>query len=74
MLLVLLWGTVIFEICSVLTDFFGDAAETGQHTKTLYAALLEELHGAHLRIAATNVSAKFNNIILVIESSFKNVS
>ena len=29
----------------------------GQLSKTLYSALLEELNGAHFRIAATNVSA-----------------
>lgn len=42
---------------SVLSNSFGDAtAETEQLvTKTLHETLIEELHGAHLRIAATNV-------------------
>lgn len=66
MLLALLLGIVMLEIFSIFTNCFGDAAETGQHTKTLYAALLEELQGTHLRIAATNVSAKINHIILAI--------
>jgi len=42
----------------VLVDGFGDAEKTGQLKKTLYATLLEELNGAHLRIAATNVSVQ----------------
>ncbi len=43
----------------ILVDGLGDdvVLETGQLSKTLYAALLEELNGAHLRIAATHVSA-----------------
>jgi len=42
----------------VLADGLRNVEETGQLAKTLYAALLEELNGAHLRIAATNVSAQ----------------
>ena len=42
----------------VLADGLRNVEETGQLAKTLYAALLEELNGAHLRIAATNVSEK----------------
>ena len=60
-----MWGTVILEIFSVLTYFFGDAdaAEMGQLiTKTLYDNMLEELRGAHLRIAATNVSPQIHHI------------
>jgi len=38
--------------------------ETGQLKQTSYAALLEELRGAHLRIAATNVSPKLYYFIL----------
>ena len=46
-------------ICSVLADILDDYdEETRQLKKTLHATLLEELHGAHLRIAATNVSPK----------------
>jgi len=48
---------VVLLLALVLSNSFGDAtAETGQLvTKTLHETLLEELHGAHLRIAATNV-------------------
>ena len=45
----------IYVLSLVLVDGFGDAEETGQLKKNLYAALLEELNGAHLRIAATHV-------------------
>ena len=41
-----------------LRDYVEEAGEL--ITKTLYAALLEELNGANLRIAATNVSAISN--------------
>ena len=48
---------VVLLLALVLSHSFGDAtAETGQLvTKTLHETLLEELQGAHLRIAATNV-------------------
>ena len=46
----------IWMLTLVLVDGLGDVEESGQLTKTLYAVLLEELKGAHLRIAATNVS------------------
>jgi len=41
-----------------LRDYVEEAGEL--IAKTLYAALLEELNGANLRIAATNVSAISN--------------
>ena len=50
-----------------LRDYVEEAGEL--ITKTLYAALLEELNGAHLRIAATNartnVSTIRNNIVSI---------
>jgi len=54
-MVVLLLAILLSE--PVLSHSFGDAtAEAGQLvTKTLHETLLEELHGAHLRIAATNV-------------------
>ena len=44
---------LFFNIASVLCSSILSGS-----LETEYAALLEELHGAHLRIAATNVSAK----------------
>ena len=44
-----------FVLSLVLVDGLKDVEETGHLKKTLYAALLEELNGAHLRIAATHV-------------------
>lgn len=52
-LLFLIISVISFE----LADGLVDNEEAGQLTKTLYAALLEELNGAHLRVAATNVSS-----------------
>jgi len=46
-------------LSSALADVLDYDEETGQQLKqTSYAAILEELRGAHLRIAATNVSPK----------------
>jgi len=47
---------VIFALSSVSTSKLKDFVALDQLTQTLYATLLEELRGAHLRIAATNVS------------------
>jgi len=58
-ILVFILAMVDFVLSSVSTDVSVDAVVgTGQLWKTLYSALLEELRGAHLRIAATNVSKK----------------
>ena len=44
-------------LSSALADVLDYDEETGQQLKpTSYAAILEELRGAHLRIAATHVS------------------
>lgn len=51
---------------AVLTDDLGDIVEMNQLTQTSYEALLEELRGAHLRIASTNVSAKLLKCLRVI--------
>jgi len=47
---------VIFALSSVSTGDLKDFVVLDQLKQTLYATLLEELRGAHLRIAATNVS------------------
>jgi len=57
-MLVFLLAIVNFVLSSVSTDGLRDIVELDQLTQTVYAALLEELRGAHLRIAATNVSEK----------------
>ncbi len=49
-----LMASIVFSVLSKST--LADGAR--QLTKTLYAALLEELDGAHLRIAATNVRSE----------------
>jgi len=53
-------------LSSVLADVLDYDEETGQLKQTSYAAILEELRGAHLRIAATNVSPTFLTIHITV--------
>ena len=57
-MLVFLLAVVNFVLSSVSTDGLRDIVGLDQLTQTVYATLLEELRGVHLRIAATNVSEK----------------
>ncbi len=54
-MLVFLLAVVNFVLSSVSTDGLRDIVGLDQLTQTVYATLLEELRGVHLRIAATNV-------------------
>lgn len=65
-MLVFFLTIVNFVVSSVSTD---DLGVVGQLTQTLYATLLEELRGDHLRIAATNVTIVLK-IIKILKSTW----